>query len=49
MKAYTNIGNKTYKIDKKDIIISKVEYIKVIQVLHKLYLYKKQHIHRHNK
>lgn len=39
VKAY-NIGEKTYKIDEEDVIISNIEYTEIMQALHKLFLYK---------
>lgn len=40
-KAYS-IENRTYKTNKKDIIIFKVEYFEIIKSLQKLWLYKEQ-------
>lgn len=40
IKAY-NIGNRTYKTDKKDVIVPKVGYSEAMQALQKIRLYKK--------
>lgn len=36
------MGNKTYEIDKKNVIIPKVRYSEVMQALYKLCLYKEE-------
>lgn len=47
-KAYS-IGDKTYKTDEENIIISNVGYFKAIKIFQKLYLYEKQYENRNNK
>lgn len=48
VKIYS-INNKTYKINKKDIIIFRIRYFIEIKAFQKYYLYKKQYKNRNNK
>lgn len=43
------IGNSTYEIDEKNVIVAKVNYLEVMQAFEKLRVYEKQNENRDGK